>query len=187
MVLLELLLDKASSNPIAAVFAIVSTFLLSRCLYRLTFHPLAHIPGPLLPKATSLWLYYHAYIGDEASVIHKAHEEFGPFVRVSPHEVDISDGDAIQAIYVTKGGFQKAPWYAARESAVKLYDIHLLTGGMNIATAILILTGIRLYFQHSMLIIEPLGPKPWYLCSPPKISETMRLHCTNAWIDWWKG
>ena len=120
MTLLELLPDKLSSNPTSAVLAIVSTLLLSRYLYRLTIHPLAHIPGPLLPRITSLWLHYHAYIGDEASVIHKAHEKFGPFVRVSPHEVDINDADAIQAIYVAKGGFQKAPWYANRESAVRL-------------------------------------------------------------------
>jgi hypothetical protein len=78
----------------------------------LTLHPLSHIPGPLLPKLTSLWLYYHAYIGDEATVIHKAHKQYGSLLRVSPNEIDISDADAVAPIYVSKGGFPKAPCYA---------------------------------------------------------------------------
>ncbi|KAJ5020503.1 cytochrome P450, partial [Bipolaris maydis] len=52
-----------------------------RSIYRVYFHPLAHIPGPILSKLTSLWLHYHAYIGDEASVIHKLHQQYGPYVR----------------------------------------------------------------------------------------------------------
>jgi cytochrome P450 len=81
------------------------------CVFRLLFHPLKHIPGPLLPKITSLWLYYHAYIGDEATVIRQLHAEYGPLVRVAPNEVDISDGDAVAPIYISKGGFAKAPCY----------------------------------------------------------------------------
>ncbi|KAB8298587.1 hypothetical protein EYC80_000766 [Monilinia laxa] len=33
-------------------------------------------------------------------------------IRISPSEVDIADADAITPIYVSKGGFPKAPWYA---------------------------------------------------------------------------
>jgi cytochrome P450 len=57
-------------------------------------------------------MYYHSYIGDEASIIHDLHQTYGPLVRVAPNEVDISDADAINPIYVTKGGFLKAPCYA---------------------------------------------------------------------------
>jgi cytochrome P450 len=85
--------------------------LLGRCIYRLYFHPLTHISGPLFPKLTSLWLHYHAYIGDEASSIHQLHLKYGPLVRVSPNEVDISDADAVHPIYISKGGFPKAPCY----------------------------------------------------------------------------
>jgi cytochrome P450 len=98
---------------------LVLTFILAPCIllllrsaYRIYFHPLSHIAGPLLPKVSSLWLYYHAYVGDETSTIHKLHQRYGPFVRISPNEVDISDADAIPAIYVSKGGFSKAPCYA---------------------------------------------------------------------------
>lgn len=108
MAILEIL----STNPLISLLAISTLFLLSRCTYRLTLHPLSHIPGPLLPRLTSLWLYYHAYIGDEATVIHKAHKQYGPLLRVSPNEIDISDADAIAPIYVSRGGFPKAPCYA---------------------------------------------------------------------------
>lgn len=85
---------------------------ISRIIHLTIFHPLAHIPGPLLPKITSLWLYYHSYVGDEATEIFKLHEKYGPLVRVAPNETDISNGTAIAPIYVTKGGFAKAPCYS---------------------------------------------------------------------------
>lgn len=107
----EVLVGTVSSNSLTSLLAITTIVLLSRCIYRLTIHPLSHIPGPLLAKVTSFWLYYHAYIGDEASVIHRAHEKYGPFVRVSPHGIDIGDADAVGPIYVAKGGFLKAPCY----------------------------------------------------------------------------
>jgi cytochrome P450 len=100
------------AHPILTFILTPISLLFIRSIYRIYFHPLSHIAGPLLPKVTSLWLHYHAYIGDEASTIHKLHQQYGPFVRVSPHEVDISDADAIPAIYVSKGGFPKAACYA---------------------------------------------------------------------------
>jgi len=107
-----MLLDSFLDHPLIVIVAISAALLVSRCIYRITLHPLSHIPGPLLPKLTSLWLHYHAYIGDEATVIHKVHAQYGSLVRVSPNEVDIGDADAIAPIYVTKGGFPKAPCYA---------------------------------------------------------------------------
>ena len=184
MTLLEIVLDKLLSHPITALLTLIPTFFLLRCIYRLTVHPLAHIPGPLLPRITSCWLHYHAYIGDEASVIHKAHATYGPFVRVSPHEVDISDADAVPAIYVAKGGFQKAPWYVYLQSLLRTISFADILGA---ATVILISTGIRPYSQRLMLSIEHRGLKPSYRCFLPKISETMRLHYTSVWTEWWIG
>lgn len=100
-----------SIHPLTALVILPIALVLATAIYRVAFHPLSHIPGPLLPKLTSMWLWYHAYIGDEATVIHNAHARYGPFVRVSPNEVDISDADAIDPIYVKRGGFLKAPCY----------------------------------------------------------------------------
>ncbi|KAJ8109621.1 hypothetical protein OPT61_g7325 [Boeremia exigua] len=112
MAILDVVLSKCIDYPVGSTAASLAVLILARIIYRLYLHPLSHIPGPFLPKVTSLWLYYHSYIGDEASRIHQLHAKYGPYVRVSPNEVDISDADAIQPIYVAKGGFMKAPCYA---------------------------------------------------------------------------
>lgn len=49
--------------------------------------------------------------GDQCTAIHALHEAYGPVVRVSPGELDISDGEALWPIYMDKGGFQKSPIY----------------------------------------------------------------------------
>jgi cytochrome P450 len=104
--------DSIGSQFPATITTVLLALLVIRSIYRIWFSPLSHVPGPTLAKTTSLWLHYHAYIGDEASVIHALHQRLGPYVRVSPNEVDISDADAIQSIYVSRGGFPKAPCYA---------------------------------------------------------------------------
>ena len=112
MALQDLVSGVIAAHPIIALVLAPLLLLLIRSVYRVHLHPLAHVSGPLLPKLTSIWLHWHAYIGNEASAIHKLHQQYGPFVRVSPREVDISDADAIHAIYVSKGGFPKAKCYA---------------------------------------------------------------------------
>lgn len=99
-------------HPLLFILALLLALLCALCVYRILRHPLSHIPGPLIPKITSLWLYYHAYVGDEATVIHKLHAIYGPLVRVSPNEIDISDSDAVGPIYISKGGFPKASCYS---------------------------------------------------------------------------
>ncbi|KAJ4361588.1 hypothetical protein N0V95_001749 [Ascochyta clinopodiicola] len=112
MALLDSLLREFLAHPWTSTAACIILLILARTLYRVYFHPLSQIPGPIFSSASSLWLHYHAYIGDEASSIHRLHLQYGPYVRVAPNEIDISDADAIQPIYVAKGGFPKAPCYA---------------------------------------------------------------------------
>lgn len=111
MALHEFVLGAVKSNYILLLVTF-PLLLFLRSIYRIYFHPLSHIPGPILAKVTSLWLHYYAYVGTEASIVHQLHQQYGPYIRVSPNEVDISDADAISAIYVSKGGFPKAPCYA---------------------------------------------------------------------------
>lgn len=93
------------------VVFIVAAFVI-RLLYRISpAHPLAHIPGPVFPRVSSLWLVYHAWIGDECTAVHKLHQRYGTIARTGPQTVDIADGDALQPIYVDKGGFAKASFY----------------------------------------------------------------------------
>lgn len=46
-------------------------------IYRLTVHPLAKCPGPLLAKITNLYAVYHAYVGDLHLDMLRCHELYG--------------------------------------------------------------------------------------------------------------
>jgi cytochrome P450 len=94
-------------NVLGAVGAAIVSFV----IYRLYLHPLSHIPGPFLCRLTSLYLYRLSYKGTEASTIDALHAEYGPVVRIAPNEVDISDGNALNTVYVKNGGFLKNPCY----------------------------------------------------------------------------
>jgi len=84
-------------------------------VYRIFFHPLAHIPGPRLAGATSLYCYwYNARGGRFYLQIQKLHEQYGmttiqnhsailtqsgPVVRIAPNEVHLSDPNNLDKIY----------------------------------------------------------------------------------------
>lgn len=92
--------------------AILFATILIRSLYRMSpFHPLAQIPGPYLPRLSSLWLIYHSWAGDEASTVHALHQRYGSIVCIGPNAADIADGEALRTIYVEKGGFRKPVFY----------------------------------------------------------------------------
>ncbi|KAJ5721376.1 uncharacterized protein N7483_009310 [Penicillium malachiteum] len=78
----------------------------------LYIHPLSKVPGPKIAAFTSLWLAYHTYIGDECTVVFNLHRKYGSVLRVGPNEVDISNADAIEPIYITRGGFPKSSAYS---------------------------------------------------------------------------
>ena len=50
-------------------------------VYRLTIHPLAEYPGPLLARITNLYSVYHAYIGDLHLDMLRCHETYGKIAR----------------------------------------------------------------------------------------------------------
>lgn len=113
MAISGLFLSPLLSNPLLTALFLPIVALCMRLIYRISpFHPLSHVPGPFLPRLSSLWLTYHAWIGDEASVVHAVHEKYGPVVRTGPNSVDISDGAALANIYTDKGGFGKTDFYA---------------------------------------------------------------------------
>ncbi len=99
-------------SPTLLLLSIILTAILLQALYRLSpLHSLSHVPGPYLPRISSLWLTYHSWCGDEASVVHALHQRYGRTVRTGPNTVDIADGEALHAIYVDKGGFRKPKFY----------------------------------------------------------------------------
>jgi hypothetical protein len=108
--------DSIMTSPLLSTalwsLLLVFTGLISRLIYRLYFHPLATIPGPKIAACTSLWLAYHTYVGDECTVVFSLHRQYGPVLRVGPNDVDISNADAIEPMYIARGGFPKSSAYS---------------------------------------------------------------------------
>ena len=68
-------------------------------VYRVFFHPLAHIPGPFFAKLTHLWQTKSYFTGQWHSDVLKIHRKYGPVVRISPDEISFVDGDAMKRLY----------------------------------------------------------------------------------------
>ena len=80
--------------------------------YRLYFHPLSHIPGPLTARITGIHLYIICFLGIECRLIQRYHRKCKTSVlRIAPNTVSISDSAALQSIYISGGGFQKTTRY----------------------------------------------------------------------------
>ena len=89
-----------SALEIAQVVAVaLSITVISIGVYRVFFHPLAHIPGPFFAKLTHLWQTKSYFTGQWHSDVLKIHEKYGPVVRISPDEISFVDGDAMKRLY----------------------------------------------------------------------------------------
>ncbi|KAI0379428.1 putative cytochrome P450 [Hypomontagnella monticulosa] len=81
-------------------------------IYRLYFHPLRKVPGPLLGRTSSFFMYVVTYMGIEGQVLRYYHQKYNTSVlRISPNGLSISDSTSIQPIYVSGGGFLKDARY----------------------------------------------------------------------------
>ncbi|KAJ7633027.1 high nitrogen upregulated cytochrome P450 monooxygenase 2 [Roridomyces roridus] len=93
----------------------LSTLSASIVVYRLSpWHPLAHIPGPVLYKITKLWSTRIVASGQSHRVTKALHEDYGGFVRTGPNEISVIEVDAVKAVFGT-GGFPKGEYYDSRK------------------------------------------------------------------------
>ncbi|CAG8026252.1 unnamed protein product [Penicillium salamii] len=83
-------------------------------LYRLTLHPLAHIPGPKIAAVTQLYQTFYCYYGNKSRFYQKIdhlHAKYGPVVRITPNEVSLNDPENYNKIYHVGTKYWKAPDY----------------------------------------------------------------------------
>ncbi|KAF4556634.1 Cytochrome P450-like protein 92 [Elsinoe fawcettii] len=85
-------------------------------LYRVWTSPLRPLPGPWYSHLTHLWLKKHVITGRRLHYIHSLHEKYGPIVRVSPTEVDVSSPELHKQVHRVGSGFLKDPWYQSFRS-----------------------------------------------------------------------
>ncbi|KAJ4385468.1 hypothetical protein N0V93_009896 [Gnomoniopsis smithogilvyi] len=93
-----------------AIAAIV--YYLSLGFYRLFLHPLAKFPGPKIAAATRWYEAYYDVVlnGAYTFKIAELHKKHGPIVRISPHELHISDATYYERLYRQEGLWNKYAW-----------------------------------------------------------------------------
>ncbi|KAL2277289.1 hypothetical protein FJTKL_00131 [Diaporthe vaccinii] len=73
------------------------------------FSPLSHIPGPFLASFSRLWHMRYIIRGDQQMVLAKAHEKYGPFVRIANDEVSVCHENAVKSLLIAP--LHKSKWY----------------------------------------------------------------------------
>ncbi|EOD45550.1 putative benzoate 4-monooxygenase cytochrome p450 protein [Neofusicoccum parvum UCRNP2] len=96
-----------SPGLLPGVAAAVLLYAVGLAIYRRLFHPLARIPGPLLPAITTLYQSYHnCHYYQKIAELHKI---YGPVIRITPNEIHLSDPENYDKIYYMGTRFWKSP------------------------------------------------------------------------------
>ncbi|PNH40454.1 hypothetical protein VD0004_g6538 [Verticillium dahliae] len=99
----------AVAAAVAAVVAAV-VFAAWRRVYR---HPLSKFPGPKW-TASTLWVEFYWDVvrrGTFMWKIREMHSDYGPIVRINPHELHVSDPDFFDDLYVANRRLDKYQWW----------------------------------------------------------------------------
>lgn len=105
---LHLVFEFALDNKLSLLSVVVLVQIVTVCIYRRFFHPLAKIPGPFLPAVTKLYQSYHnrRYYLE----IERLHSKYGPIVRINPNEVHLAaDAENYDRIHHVGSKYSKSP------------------------------------------------------------------------------
>ncbi|KFA71239.1 hypothetical protein S40288_07811 [Stachybotrys chartarum IBT 40288] len=91
----------------------IPVLLVAVVVYNLFFHPLAHVPGPLLGRATGITNWYHAISGKRHIWLWQQFEMHGSTIRPEPNTVLFRDPAAYAAIYSMKANVRRSKFYTA--------------------------------------------------------------------------
>ncbi|KAH9894544.1 cytochrome P450 [Xylariomycetidae sp. FL2044] len=96
-----------------SIVATIILYYVTLALYRLYLHPLARFPGPKLAAVTRWYEgYYDVYLsGRYTFKIAELHEQYGPIIRISPHELHVNDSAFFDTLYSRQEGvWHKYDW-----------------------------------------------------------------------------
>ncbi|KAK1145828.1 hypothetical protein N8T08_003774 [Aspergillus melleus] len=123
--LLQELCETVSVSGVLSVVAIFTGGLtLVYVLYNYLFHPLRHIPGPLLAGLTPWVQLYHGLKGDRHLWLYRLHETYGSHVRVAPNFVSVNTAQGLHDIYGHGKKLKKADFYNAFPAIKGVYNTH---------------------------------------------------------------
>ncbi|KAK2023942.1 cytochrome P450 [Colletotrichum zoysiae] len=84
---------------------------LAAYIYNGLTNPLSDIPGPWYTRFTPIPSNFKFMTAHHPDWIHDLHAKYGPIVRYSPNEIDVSDPETCQRIHSVKEGYLKSPFY----------------------------------------------------------------------------
>ncbi|SMY26207.1 unnamed protein product [Zymoseptoria tritici ST99CH_1A5] len=108
-----------SSQLLPLSFVALALLWLGVRLQRLLRHDLRNVPGPFWAKVSGLYRLSMVKGGSAPAEYRKLHQKYGPFVRVGPNHVAVSDPSAIPIIYGLGSKFLKTDFY---KTMVPSYD-----------------------------------------------------------------
>ncbi|KAI5850757.1 cytochrome P450 [Tricharina praecox] len=100
----EIISSFAAANVVYFTSLITSTL-----IYRLYFHPLAHLPGHKIAAATKLYEAYLFSEGTHALDVRSLHRRYGSVIRTAPNEVALTSLSAIKLLRLTPNHRQRGP------------------------------------------------------------------------------
>ncbi|KAF2490822.1 cytochrome P450 [Lophium mytilinum] len=121
------LLYRVLTSPLlllGTLIAGLAAYILLVVIYRFTLHPLARYPGPPLARITDTHLAYHAYLGTRHLEYLRAHELYGPIVRIGPNTLSINTASALKTIYGFKSNVKKSDFYDAFPVNKNAVNVH---------------------------------------------------------------
>ena len=137
---------------ISAVLLVL--YAISSAIFNRFFHPYRHFPGPFWATITPIWYWRAVRYGRAQDHSRPLHKKYGPFVRVAPNQISISDPEAIETIYGSKKPFAKSAFYDG-------FDPHISPRKGNFEETDERKHGVRrrivapLYTQGAILEFEP--------------------------------
>jgi hypothetical protein len=84
---------------VLASFTAAFAYVLITIIHNRYFHPLKQFPGPFLASITSLWYFRTTRYGVADNNQRPLHDKYGPFVRITPDTLAISEPSALDIIY----------------------------------------------------------------------------------------
>lgn len=82
------------------ILVLFLTLVFVTIIRRRYFSPLSHIPGPFLASFSRLWHMRYIIRGDQQMVLARAHEKYGPFVRIANDEVSVCHENAVKSLLI---------------------------------------------------------------------------------------
>ncbi|PYI01307.1 cytochrome P450 [Aspergillus sclerotiicarbonarius CBS 121057] len=102
---------RASVNSLGLISTHLLGLYCSLFLYRAFLHPLRQFPGPIGARLFGFWLPAKLLYRPLYQVLEELHRTYGPFVRIGPSDLSITNPEAVNIVYGFRSACTKSPFY----------------------------------------------------------------------------